>query len=582
MSRYFFLFIFVSIVSSVYCQDVNEDIKTQQITVSKSYAPELININKIRSVTTVNDMLKSNKVTVTYELIDVPVVSTFKPNKASPLRLKRNNNTEPGFGGYFDFGLGNKGQLTLDFSNHINIDRSQSIGINLINTNYGEFNSTQISSAESRFIFGMNHIHSSKKMEVVHKISLNQHKINFYGINEESSVLSDPLLLSRINSGQAIKSVNFLSNWRFYNTFLKGAMLDVNFITDSYSSKEEIIDFKIDLLIPVFRMNLLMVPKISYIKTFFKENYFDRTNIKSFYTKLETSILLSSIEDKFKYQLGGRINYLLNQSNIAVSDFLISPKVMISYGVNGSKFQPYLKIDGGIEINNYSSFSALNPYIAPSLSMVPTESIYDAKLGFKSSFDSGLKLNFGTYLKKEINSPVFKRFAYDPSVVDQGYRLANSFGVIYDDIIQYGLFGEMSINFYKENFLKISLLQSNYDLDKISHPWNLPNIQGNMVMDLKLLKKLRINISARHIGKRPSVYNQVFLNQLPEDSPSELKILPSISQIKTEINYKLISRWQMYLRSQLNIGLVNSQWDHYLLNKNLILAGVRYGFDLTF
>jgi hypothetical protein len=189
MSRYFFLFIFVSIVSSVYCQDVNEDIKTQQITVSKSYAPELININKIRSVTTDNDMLKSNKVTVTYELIDAPVVSTFKPNKASPLRLKRNNNTEPGFGGYFDFGLGNKGQLTLDFSTHINIDRSQSIGIDLINTNYGEFNSTQISSAESRFIFGMNHIHSSKKMEAVHKISLNQNKINFYGINEESSVL---------------------------------------------------------------------------------------------------------------------------------------------------------------------------------------------------------------------------------------------------------------------------------------------------------------------------------------------------------------------------------------------------------
>ena len=304
--------------------------------------------------------------------------------------------------------LGNKGQLTLDFSTHINIDRSQSIGIDLINTNYGEFNSTQISSAESRFIFGMNHIHSSKKMEVVHKISLNQHKINFYGINEESSVLSDPLLLTRINSGQTRNSINFLSNWRFYNTFLKGAMLDVNFITDSYSSKEEIIDFKIDFLIPVFRMNLLMVPKISHVKTFFKENYFDRINIKSFYTKLETSILLSSIEDKFKYQLGGRINYLLNQSNIAVADFLISPKVMISYGVNGSKFQPYLTIDGGIEINNYSSFSALNPYIAPSLSMVPTESIYDAKLGFKSSFDYGLKMNFGTYLKKEINSPVFK------------------------------------------------------------------------------------------------------------------------------------------------------------------------------
>ena len=91
MSRYLFLSIFISIAISSYSQDINENIKTQKIIVSKSYTPELTNINKIRSVTTVNDMLISKKVTVTYELIDVPVISTFKPNKASPLTLKRNN-----------------------------------------------------------------------------------------------------------------------------------------------------------------------------------------------------------------------------------------------------------------------------------------------------------------------------------------------------------------------------------------------------------------------------------------------------------------------------------------------------------
>lgn len=580
MSRYLFLSIFISIAISSYSQDINENIKTQKIIVSKSYTPELTNINKIRSVTTVNDMLISKKVTVTYELIDVPVISTFKPNKASPLTLKRNNISEPSFGSYFDFGLGNKSQFNIDYSTNIDIDRSQSIGIDIINTSYGKVNSTLISSDESRFIFGVNHIHSSKRMEVFHKISLNQHKINFYGISQDSSVLSDPLLLNRLKTDQTTNRINILSNWRLYNTFLKGVVLDINFITDSFYSNEENVDLKIDIMIPVFRMNLLMTPKISYLNTFFKESYFDRININSSYTKLETSILLSSLEGRFKYQFGGRINYMLNQSNQSATNFLISPKVMISYGKNSSKFQPYLTIDGGIKINKYSSFLDLNPYVAPSLNIIPTENIYDANLGFKSSFDSGLELDIGAHFKKEINSPLFNRYAYDPSVVDQGYRLANSFGILYDDIVKYGLYGEMSINFYKENLIKISVLQANYDLDKTPEPWNLPNIEGRLVMDIKLLKKLRINISARHIGKRPSAYKQVFLNQLPENSPFELKVLPSITQIKTEVNYKLISRWQMYLRSQLNIGLANSQWDYYSLNKNLIMVGMRYGFDL--
>ena len=74
----FFLVLFFAFLS-VYSQDIDENIKTQQITVSKSYTPELSDITKIRSLISINDMLVSNKVTVTYSLIEVPVVSTFIP-----------------------------------------------------------------------------------------------------------------------------------------------------------------------------------------------------------------------------------------------------------------------------------------------------------------------------------------------------------------------------------------------------------------------------------------------------------------------------------------------------------------------
>ena len=86
----------------------------------------------------------------------------------------------------------------------------------------------------------------------------------------------------------------------------------------------------------------------------------------------------------------------------------------------------------------------------------------------------------------------------------------------------------------------------------------------------------------RHIGERPSAYRRVFLNQAPENSPTELKILSPISQIKAEINYRLAPKWQTYLRSQFNIGSSISQWDSYVLNQKLLLVGMRYSFDLTF
>ncbi len=83
-------------------------------------------------------------------------------------------------------------------------------------------------------------------------------------------------------------------------------------------------------------------------------------------------------------------------------------------------------------------------------------------------------------------------------------------------------------------------------------------------------------------GKRPVAYKKVFLNQDPENSPTELKILSQITQLKMQINYRLSSQWQTYIRSQFNFGKENMNWDYYFLNQNLFLAGVRYGFNLSF
>ena len=252
---------------------------------------------------------------------------------------------------------------------------------------------------------------------------------------------------------------------------------------------------------------------------------------------------------------------------------------MIAYGLNNSRFQAYLKVDGGIEINDYSTLSFLNSYISPSLNLIPTQNLYNGRFGFKLFFDSDIKFNLGTHFQKRNNSFLFKRYAYDPNLTNEGYKLANSYGLVYDNISKYGFFADTSINLGK-NFLGIEIIQNTYRTSQESQPWNLPEFEGRVNIDLNILKKVRVNINSRILGKRPITYRQVFLNQALENSPTELKYLSRLSQVKFEINYKLAPEWRAYMRSQLNLGKDKMLWDFYYLNQNLLLFGIRYGFNL--
>jgi hypothetical protein len=63
-----------------------DNLGTQQVIVTKSYSPSLSNVFKIRSKPEVNDFLSKKKLGVNYTFLSVPVISTFEPNKASPLK----------------------------------------------------------------------------------------------------------------------------------------------------------------------------------------------------------------------------------------------------------------------------------------------------------------------------------------------------------------------------------------------------------------------------------------------------------------------------------------------------------------
>ena len=304
-----FIFFFLN---NIYCQENQTNITTQELTVTKSYSPMLTNKNKIRSRVSGSFMDLSSNPSITYDLLQIPVISTFSPNKASPLKLQRNISKNSSFNNHLDFGFGNRNQLYLDLSNSFRVDKLQSFNIDIVSSNYGNVSSSLVESDESLFAFALNHLYSSNKNEINHTFYVRSSTNNYYGIYSESEILNDPVLLNKIDTRQNRTEINFLSNWKFYNRFIKTASLNFNSNFDSFDSNEQIIEIKADILLSFLDTSFLIIPKFDLVNSFFSQGYQNRNSIQSNYSKFETLIQLSSIQYKFKYQIGGKINYMIN------------------------------------------------------------------------------------------------------------------------------------------------------------------------------------------------------------------------------------------------------------------------------
>ena len=95
-------------------QNEKDDIGTQEVLVIKSYTPSLSDAFKINSTPQVPDSLNLPNKLLDFKIKSVPVVSTFVPNKATPLKLDRRSVPSP-YTTLFSGGVGTKINCFLMF-----------------------------------------------------------------------------------------------------------------------------------------------------------------------------------------------------------------------------------------------------------------------------------------------------------------------------------------------------------------------------------------------------------------------------------------------------------------------------------
>ena len=112
----FILLLLLFCSSILLSQKNDDDIATEEVVVIKSYTPILNEAFKIKSAPIIPNSVFSPKKNILYKFKDIPVVSTFQPNKASPLKLKQRKSSIP-FNTIFSGAYGNSFCRPISYSN---------------------------------------------------------------------------------------------------------------------------------------------------------------------------------------------------------------------------------------------------------------------------------------------------------------------------------------------------------------------------------------------------------------------------------------------------------------------------------
>ena len=556
-----------------------DNLGIQQVTVTKSYSPSLSNVFKIRSKPEVNDSLSKKKLGVNYTFLSLPVISTFVPNKASPLKLQKQEATFF-YNSYVSGGLGNKSSFLLDAAMMLPLDRSQGLGFDFRRSAVSGVEGTLLPSDQSRTTLNLLHQYKTKSLNVNSDFRFDRQNHNFYGISEGDRTNFDSSPTDNTDAKQHLNYLSIRSKWQWYESPFSKLYFNTSITTDYFDTTENILKINTQMRFPLFGKFLEVTPGFQLVNTDFKTAYYsdEPLSFKEGLTDLEIQFL--NIGKKLKFRVGTHAFYALGNDNKKSAVF-VYPKFELSYSPKSQKMIPFINYQGHYDLNSFTSFSLQNPYVSPTLRLESTEVLHKGKIGFNASPGSGLRFRFAAVYSKSNRHPLFKRLPFDLKSSEVPFRLANTYGIVYDEIEKKGLETSISLRFNENNKLTLETRYSDYQSTVEKHAWNLPAIEIDLKGNFRFGQKLFVQFIGNYIGKREVAAWDVFLNQPLEDALEGTATLSDVFSIFSNVTYKLNSSWDVFYEAKVRLGKETARWAHYENHNQLHLAGTRYKFDLN-
>lgn len=561
----------------IYAQEKNE-IGTQKVLVMKSYSPSLLDAFMINPSLIVPDTLVSDKKILDFFIKSIPVISTFVPNKATPLKLQRRSSTTP-YNTFFSAGIGLKSQLYFDVSSVIDIDRKQSFGLKLYRDGFdSDISNTLLQSNQNYNRFGLHHNLRSNNYSVNSSMQLTGAKNNYYGLYDKEW---DSQIINFLDPSVKRNFFKLRTHWDWYDYVVKNMEFQANITTDNFETSEQQVVLNTDFEIPLDEGEITASTSIIGLRTIFNKSYYDGIVLENNTGLGSFRLFWQNRNSDLKLKIGAGVSYVVGTTDLS-SSLLYYPEVEIYFNKNDAVIIPYFTANGGITLNSYQSLSQINPYLAPSTVLKPTFNKYNSELGVRSSLASVLNFNFGLLYDQIENFMLFERLPFDFDNSKNSYSLSNAFENKYSNLDIYGFKASLRVDFAKNNFIRFETLYRHFESNDLKPLWNIPSIEMNWEGQFKWKDIVTFSFQGSMLGDRTIAYRPIFLGQQTASVTFRKQVAPIFVSTTSHLSVKLTEQFDVFTKIKINSKGLYGRWAYFQEPPFLILGGVTYKFDFQY
>ncbi len=581
-NKHIFTLIFLTLgFQVVFAQEEEEkDLGTETVTVTKAYTPTVSDAFKIKSVPNMNDSIVLQKKPINYSIFSVPVASTFTPNKGTASKVER---LPPPvlYNSYASLGAGLFGNVLGEFytSRTINRDENFDIGFNHLSSR-GGIDGVELSDTFYDTKLDASYAKRDRDLDWGAAIGLQHQLYNWYGIKPE--VFSETVLNS-IDERQNYYMGEASGHINVEDAYFKRADLKYRRFFDAVSSGENRAIFNTGFEFPVNEETLNAKVNVDYVGgTFENASVSSTTNDNGIsYSNLQVGInpSLKMLRDDLSLNLGVNVVYGMDLEN-SESNFYIYPAVTASYRLLDETVIAYGGVTGELKQNSYYDLVEGNPFVSPTLNIAPTDSQYNAYVGFKGQLLPNLSYNVKGSYSAENNRPLYtlnprNDFRSD----DKGYYYGNSFDVFYDDLKTLGIFGELNVDVNRNFTAGVNVEVYDYNTETGNPAWNLPNLQASLFMDYQIGEKWYAGANLFYVGERDDFSSTALENVPSGDFPAALITLDGYFDANAHVGYRYTDQWSFFIKGANLSNNAYQRWANFQVQGIQILGGATYKFD---
>lgn len=556
----------------------NNTIGTQEVFIIKSYTPSLSDAFKINSTPKVPDSIVNEGKVLEFNIKSLPVISTFVPNKATPLKLQRRYSVSP-YNTFFSSGFGFKSQLYLDVSSVVALDREQSFGLKLYRDGFeSDVENTLLKSNQYYSRFGLHHNLRSNYYSVNSLLQFIAAENNYFGLYERDW---DSQIINFLDP--EVKRIFFKlrTHWNWYDSVIKSMEFQANITTDNFSTSEQQVTLNSDFEVPLGDGKIKALTSLGGINTAFNKSYFEGTTHEKIIGLGSLRLFWQNSSNDLKLKVGAGISYFQGTTDLS-SSLLYYPEVEISFQEKAAVIAPYFSASGGVTINSYQSLSQLNPYLAPTTTLNPTFNKYNSKLGIRSSLASVLNFDFGLVYDQIENFMLFERLPFNFENSNDVYGLSNAFENKYSNIEMYGFNAALRVDLAKNNFIRFETLYRYFESDDQQPLWNIPSLQMNWEGQFKWKERITFSFQGTMLGNRTVAFRPIFIDQSAAKVQFIQQTLPIFISTTSHITVKIFEQFDFFVKAKINSKGPNGRWAFFKEPPLLFLLGATYKYDFQY